>query len=321
MKTNHFYIVLALLFLGTPNESWAQDYHFSQYDALVPTYQPALTGIFNETHYRGATQYRNQWRPLATKPFSTFALAYDMPVAERWGVGGYIVNYDGAKVFNAFNFVVSGAYRITEPTQEKQLLTVGLQMGMIYKNTNNSDLLFESQYADGQFNNQLPSNESFQRLSKLMPEFNVGAYYEWTDPAKEYHPYFGATVFHASSPKESILMEGEGSTLPRRYLFHTGCKLDLSDEFRMNVKGMYQYQGKASDIVAGLSGSYLLTDKQTALQLGCYYRVQDAVVILTGVTYEDLTFTFSYDMTTSGLKEFNGGRGAVEFTLVYAPGR
>lgn len=163
--------VISILILAFVVKTNAQDYHFSQFDALVPTYQPALTGMFKEYNYRAATQYRNQWRPLATKPFSTFAIAYDMPIDQRWGVGAYIINYDGARVFNSFNLVASGAYRITDPGQKDHLLTTGLQMGMIYKNTNNRDLLFDSQYSNGTFNPELEDNEDFQRFSKLMPEF------------------------------------------------------------------------------------------------------------------------------------------------------
>ncbi len=321
MRKNSILKFLAISGVLFSTSMVAQDYHFSQYDALVPTYQPAKTGMTDAYKYRAATQYRNQWRPLATKPFSTFALSYDMPINARWGAGGYIVNYDGAKVFNAFNVVLSGAYKITDPAQQEHLLTAGLQMGMIYKNTNNSDLLFESQYSDGQFNGQLPSNETFTRLSKLMPEFNMGFYYEWTDEKNDYHPYAGMTVFHMSSPQESTLMNSVDSKLPRRFLFHTGCKYQINDEFKVDGKVMYQYQGKATELVLGATGSYLLEEQKTDLMLGCYYRNKDAVVLLTGVEYEELTFTLSYDITTSTLKEFNGGKGALEFTLSYRPAR
>jgi len=315
----YIYTFFASLILCFPLASKAQDYHFSQFDALVPSYQPALTGMFRGYKYRAATQYRNQWRPLATKPFSTFALSYDMPFQKRWGLGGYIVNYDGAKVFNAFNLVVSGAYKIMDPDQDVHLLTTGLQMGLIYKNINNSDLLFESQYSDGQFNSSLPSNENFNKLSKLMPEFNVGFYYEWTDKENMYHPYAGLSLFHVSSPKESLLANSESSRLPRRFMLNTGCKFDINEEIKADFKILHQSQGKARDWLIGASGSYFLEGQDLDLKLGCFYRVKDAFVIMTGLTYDDLTFGLSYDVTTSGLNEFNGGKGALEFTLTYKP--
>ncbi len=311
------YAVSIFGFLASNSVS-AQDYHFTQFDALTPTYQPALTGMYTDAYYRGATQYRNQWRPLATKPFSTFALSYDMPINDKWGVGGYLVNYDGAKVFNAFNFVVSGSYRITDVSDKNHFLTTGLQMGLIYKNTNSLDLLFDSQYNSGTFNPELPSNEEFQRNSKLMPEFNIGSYYEWTDPRNFYHPYAGFTIFHITSPKEALL-SNSSSRLPRRFLFNMGSKFDVNEEFKLDLKSIYMRQGQARELLIGLLGGYTLKDQNTTLKLGTYYRHKDAISILTGVEYRDLTFILSYDITTSGLKEFNGSRGGVEFTLAYSP--
>jgi len=300
-------------------KSNAQDYHFSQFDALVPTYQPALTGMFKDYNYRSATQYRNQWRPLATKPFSTFAIAYDMPIDQRWGVGGYIINYDGARVFNSFNLVASGAYRITDPGQKDHLLTTGLQMGIIYKNTNNRDLLFDSQYSNGTFNPELEDNEDFQRFSKLMPEFNLGFYYEWIDPRNKYHPYAGASIFHVSSPKENLQNTDEATRLPRRYLFNTGSKFDISKEFKADLKFMYQMQGKAREFVLGAMGSYYMMENDLDLNLGVYYRWDDAIIISCGMDYKELLFMLSYDITTSGLKDFNNGFGALEFMMAFRP--
>ncbi|MFT5600687.1 MAG: type IX secretion system PorP/SprF family membrane protein [Flavobacteriales bacterium] len=321
MKARILNTIKAALVITLPMAAFGQDYHFSQFDAMVPAYQPAKTGMFNDSKYRATTQYRNQWRPIATKPFTTFGMSYDMPINERWGVGGYIQNFDGARVFNAFNVVASGAYKITDPTQNKHLLTTGLQLGGVYKNINNLDLLFENQYDDGKLNPVIASNESFRRMSKLSPEVNLGVYYEWTDEVNDYHPYIGFTAFHLTSPKESILETGTSDArLPRRWLFHSGCKLDLTEEIDMDFKAMYQYQGKATELMLGFSGIYKLHEAKTDIHLGCYYRNRDAVIINTGLTYEELTFTIGYDITVSGLKEYNGGYGALEFGLTYRPG-
>lgn len=319
MKNRKINSTLAIVFTILSINISAQDYHFSQFDALVPSYQPALTGMFDDYKYRAASQYRNQWRPLATKPFSTFGMSFDMPVNNRWGLGGYLVNYDGARVFNAFSFIVSGAYKVTDPNQKKHLLTTGLQAGIVYKNINNSDLLFENQYSNGEFNPSLPSNENFQRLSKLVPEFNFGVYYEWIDELNDYHPYVGVSVFHITSPKESLLSTEADSRLPRRFMFNGGCKLDITKELEIDIKGMYQYQGKAREILFGSSGAYLIGESKTKVNLGLFYRVQDAAFIMTGISYEELTFNLSYDITTSGLSSYNNNQGALEFTLIYQP--
>jgi len=330
MKTLLKYISLAsTLLLITKSEALAQDYHYTQFDEIEPMFNPARTGMFKEYKYRAATQFRNQWRSVATKPFTTFSLAYDMPINERWGGGAYLTNYDGAKIYNAFNFVVSGAYRITNPKDDKHLLTTGLQAGVIYKNTNNLDLVFDNQYSKGTFNNQLPSEETFIRFNKTMPEFNYGIYYEFIDGSKRFHPYAGISVFHITSPKESILTESVDSKLPRRFSFNGGSKFNITKEFDVNVQALYMMQGTARELAFGLLGSYRLKgqsvgsysikDQNLEFFFGSNYRHKDAIGIILGLQYDYLRYKISYDITTSTLNSVNDGRGAIEFSMVFQP--
>jgi len=329
MKKSILYTAILSALLIVKQEVVSQDYHYSQFDEIAPMLNPAQTGTFKEYKYRAATQFRNQWRSVASKPFTTFSLAYDMPVNDRFGAGAYMVNYDGAKIFNAFNFVLSGAYKITDPNQDKHLLTTGLQAGVIYKNTNNLDLLFDNQYSQGAFHSELPSEESFVKYNKTMPEFNFGVYYEYIDNTKRYHPYVGATVFHISSPKESILIESTDSKLPRRFAFNGGSKFNVTRELDLNLKSLYMMQGTAREFVIGLLGSYKLAgqsvgsysmkEKDSELFLGANYRHKDAIAIILGVRYDELKYSISYDITTSTLKSVNGGKGAIEFSMIFQP--
>ena len=312
-------IILLSVLLIFVSKSYGQDYHFTQFDVAEQALNPAKTGVGTNSAFRGVTQYRNQWRPLATKPFSTFLLSYDMPISDRFGVGAYMVNNDGAKAFNAFNFVLSGSYKIMDPKQKKHLLTTGLQIGVLYKKTSDFDLLFDNQYNSGKFSAELESNENLTKFSKTMPEFNFGAYYEWTDKANIYHPYAGISIFHLSSPKESLIESADNSQLPRRFVFNGGSKFNITDEIDVNLKSLYMYQGNAKELVIGLSGKYKFTENNMEAILGSNWRKDDAVSILVGVKYQDLTFLISYDITTSQLNEFNNSNGGIEFTLVYSP--
>ena len=328
MKKVIKYIAAASIFLIASGIN-AQDYHYTQFDVIEPMLNPARTGMFDQYKYRAATQFRNQWRSVASKPFTTFALSYDMPINDRWGIGAYLINYDGAKIYNAFSFVASGAYKITSPNQNKHLLTTGVQAGVIYKNTNNLDLLFDNQYSQGTFNSEIPSAETFLKFSKTMPEFNFGIYYELTDDTKRFHPYAGVSVFHISSPKESVLIESVDSKLPRRFSFNGGSKFNISKEFDLNVQGLYMMQGTARELSLGLLGSYRLNGqsigsysiKEQSLEMffGANYRHKDAVGIILGLQYDVLRYKISYDITTSTLNTVNNGRGAIEFSMVFQP--
>ena len=97
--------------------------------------------------------------------------------------------------------------------------------------------------------------------------------------------------------------------------------MDINDEIKLDIKILNQNQGKANGFTLGTGGSYYLAEQDIDLKLGLYLRAKDAFIIATGLSYDDLTFMLSYDITTSGLKEFNGGQGALEFTLVYRPSK
>jgi hypothetical protein len=49
---------------------------------------------------------------------------------------------------------------------------------------------------------------------------------------------------------------------------------------------------------------------------GAYYRGKDAIIPMLGFELSNYRFTFSYDATISTLKDFNGSRGALEFSLI-----
>jgi hypothetical protein len=69
--------------------------------------------------------------------------------------------------------------------------------------------------------------------------------------------------------------------------------------------------------VLGINGAYNLSEHgEKQLIAGLYYRYQDAVIPMIGLEVNHLRFTFSYDVTTSSLKNFNHSFGASEFNLL-----
>ena len=298
----------------------AQDYHFSQYDVLPVRLNAAMTGMFNDHAYKSGIIYRNQWRSLSVKPFSTFNLSYEMPINARWGVGGYITNFDGAKIYNEFNFVASGAYRITKPNQDLHVLNTGLQLGFINKNINDKELTFNNQYQAGGFNPDLTSKETFERFSKFMPEINLGLFYQYGGFDK-IKPYLGFSLYHISSPKNQFVESTSNpSRLPRRYLLHGGFTYQFDPDYVLEVKTREMWQGKASEYYMGFDLEYLIDRPTNTRVTGAfYYRVKDAIVLGVGLEYKNLEFTTSYDITISDLKNYNSSFGGLEFSLKFAP--
>jgi len=75
----------------------------------------------------------------------------------------------------------------------------------------------------------------------------------------------------------------------------------------------YSNQARASELVAGATANYNLSgDGQTQLIGGVYYRTGDSFIPLVGFQWNNFRMTFTYDVTTSLLRNYNQSRGAIE---------
>ncbi len=77
-----------------------------------------------------------------------------------------------------------------------------------------------------------------------------------------------------------------------------------SQQFQPNVMAYYTVSGTAYQAIGGFS-----------------YRTEDAVIIHAGIRHNSNIFRISYDVNTSGLSTYSKNRGALEFTVIYRPGR
>ena len=91
----------------------------------------------------------------------------------------------------------------------------------------------------------------------------------------------------------------------------------MNDNVILNPNVYYTTQAKSSELVMGMNGAYNLSgDGETQLIGGVYYRSGDALIPMLGFEIKKLRFTFSYDATTSSLRNFNNSQGAQEFNLI-----
>ena len=301
----------------------AQDFHLTQYDAFSLYLNPALTGNYLNEHdadYKVSTVYRTQWRPLATKPYATYGVSYDMPY-KRFGLGGYLLdNKSGGPNFNTLNFQLSGSYFITDPKVSPHLLNVGLQTGLFYKTFNMNSILFESQYdySTGQLNSGIPSGEAFPRYSRTNFDANTGVFYKYKKADIKYSPFLGFSIFHANMPVETF--SSYKSRLPMRFNLQGGCDIKISDELKITPMFLYMNQANAWELNVGGLGYYRISGKEAKevkydLIFGLNYRLKDAVMVQAGVQKDNFVLRMSYDFNTSYLNTYTNGKGGFEITL------
>ena len=307
--------LLTFLLLAQPLK--AQDPHFSQWEASPVLLNPALTGMANEADFRVNTQYRSQWGSLAPN-FSTVSLSADKMFGNKWGAGAVIINDDGAKAFNSFHFVFSGSYLITSPSQKQLKLSVGIQAGIIYKSIKEDHLVFDNQYDNGIFNTDLANGEPFEKYSRLMPEVNIGMYYQGSYLENKLKPYASFAIQHCTYPKESFLENGS-SRLPLHFILAIGSAYELNKKMAVDPKLLLMKQGTAMEAMLGSLFHYDYDD-EVRFSTGLGYRWQDAVIFYLGCRYKNVTYRMSYDLNISPLKTYTKGKGGLEFSVQFLIG-
>jgi type IX secretion system PorP/SprF family membrane protein len=312
--------VLILMIITVSKNARAQDPHFSQYDASPVVFNPGLTGMQETDGVNVYSQLRTQWGSMA-RGLTATVFSLDLPYDQQWGFGAYLLNDNEAELLNAFSMVFSGAYRITDPNQKKMRMSVGLQLGFIYKSIKKNELLFDQQYnsTSGTFDPDLPSGETFIRYHKMMPEVNFGYNYTSTDYSKTLNPYAGIAVFHVTNPKESFISSVYYSRLPFRFVLNGGTKIAINTEVFLDPNLLIMRQGKASEYNFGLRTNYFNTASEYAINGGINYRWKDAVIPFVGFLYKNVTYQISYDINTSTLKTYSRSRGGVEFFISFSP--
>lgn len=297
----------------------AQDAQISQYDASPVMFNPANTGMLKFTDLRIAALYRSQWSSIATS-FNTFAASFDMAANDRFGVGGVFVNTDEANVISTSNFLVSGAYQVSDPNQTKYILSAGVQVGFLYKRINPNGLIFDSQFDGYNFDGTLPSGEAFARTTRFMVDANIGISYKSTDRRKRINPNADLAVFHVTAPDESFIGE-EKSKLPLRWMGSVGARIEINRQLMLDPAVIYQRQREAQQFLINAIANYSFQSTPYQVIGGLGYRTNDAVIIHAGIRHNSNIFRISYDINTSELSDYSKNRGALEFTVIYRPGR
>jgi len=318
MKKKVFTILVCIGVLFA-QKSKGQDAQLSQYDGAPILFNPANTGMLKFTDMRVAAVYRSQWSALSTG-INTFGVSFDMGTKKRFGLGGYFLNTDAANVINTSNFMVSGAYQITDPYQTKYMLSAGVQLGVLYKRVNTNDLIFDSQYNGFIFDREIPSFENFDRTSRLMLDANIGFSYKSTDRTKRVNMFADAAVFHITMPNEAFIGEAE-SRLPIRWMGNFGARVEVNREFILTPQVIYMMQRESNQILANVMGQYEIKGTPYQALGGLGYRTSDAVIVHAGVRHNSNIFRLSYDINISSLSSYTQNRGALEFTVIYRPGR
>ena len=307
---------------------FAQTAHFSQFYAAPLALNPALTGAIPED-VRISTIYRNQWTGVGA-PFETFALGVDASLRPKFlknnalGVGIMVLNDELVENIIHEQWVgLSLAWHHALDVHRRHMIAVGVQAAMRRTTINEQNLIFASQYENFVYNPNLPSGETLQHTNLSNHLFNTGIAWDFR-VNDQVRLRSGFSVYDVLKNKESIF-ENAASAVHRRFGWHGGAVVKINDRFSVHPEVLYLNQSRAQDINAGGYVGYKVgTQRNVALYAGPWFRWKDAMIVMGGIGYKNITIRASYDMTVSHLNQIKEAGnvsgnmvGAYELSMVW----
>ena len=313
------FTICSLLFAVTMQ---AQDLHFSQFFNSPLTTNPANTGFLPDADYRLGANYRNQWSTVMTVPYKTMSIFGDAQVLRDklengWlGIGGVILS-DVAGSGSLKSTKVYGSLAYHQQLGSSSLVSAGFNIGWANKRIDQSKLKFPDQF-DGKFFDNPITAVSLVNTSVSYMDVQAGMNYAYF-PQENVYINVGYSIQHVNRPKETFFEDNTNQgRIPMRHIGFLNAILKVNDRVIINPNAYFTTQAKSSELVIGLNGNYNLSEYgEKQLVAGLYYRHGvDAIAPMVGFELNGIKFTFSYDVTISSLNQFNGYRGASEFSVV-----
>lgn len=325
MKLNIKLFLFSISFFLLLN-GFSQDYKFSQFYNSPLNLNPALTGKINSL-YRFVANYRLQYSPVQSpSPYNTLSASADFGIlrdklkGDIFGVGVLFTN-DRQTAIRSNTMMVSMAYNKSLGRNQNHFLGVGVQIGFLQRHLDFGNLAFASQFDSINFRFDLtrPNGETFASGKYIKPNLNLGLF--WTSNfTKSIGAYAGLSIFNIIKPKDSFFKEDNERAL--RYNVQAGMFFDIRSICLISPNGMYMYQAKAQQWIAGSSFAFNLSGNRepyrTAISAGLWYDGNGAVIASTGVSFSGIQIGLSYDATVrKDLNKAVKSFGAFEASIIY----
>ncbi len=327
------------LWLSGLTAAFAQDRPFSQFYSAPLVLNPALTGAF-EGKFRVSAIYRDQWRRVTERPFTTSASSLDLrwPVRfsgsrykDHGAIGVYFLNDRAGQLnFSTTQLTLSGAFHKALNLKGTQVLSLGFQAGVVQRNVNFGNITFEDQF-NGVNAYDSPTAERLPENNYAFGDYSVGLHYVFSPAGSRFRLFTGAALHHITRPGVSFYQNADADTaypdnrLDRRYTAHLGAQVPLSKGLTLLPRAVFDRQGAHMKLDAGTNVRISTSDyRSTALHIGGFarpvadasgdYRL-DALVALVGFEINNVLIGCSYDLFLGPTTNFN--RSSFELSVAY----
>ena len=320
--------ILALNLLAS-NQIFAQDPVFSQFYTSSLYLNPALAGLEKDVVL--GMNYRTQWAGV-NLPFRSFQFSAIHPILQQ-GVKSKHLGGFGATLFSdeagpnrevvSQGFSVASSYNFHLDRSGNHLIAMALQFGVLQRQINMDALQWSSQYSSVMgYDPSLPG-ESLISERVTSPVIHAGAMWRKVidnrfKPVRMF--YQGVAISNINKPKGFFLNEKDAPSA--LYKFHGGYLHHFTNGFEISPNYLIQYQ-KSVQFNIGAYAAYSLpavTSKSITdvkVSLGMWYRIDDSIIVTTGLSTSSWTAGFSYDANSSSLERNFQGANAFEVSFAY----
>lgn len=300
----------------------SQDIHFSLFYDSPLNLNPALTGDF-QGDWRFVGNIRNQWSSV-TVPYETYGISADVPkvlatLPISVGLSTYM-DRTGDSKFSTFQFNLAGAYQKQLNSDSTWFVRGGIQLGFTQRWIDYTDLVFDNQFNGYYVDKSLPNGESFNRNSRMYPNFNVGLSSSYKI-AKRKSLQGGISLYNLLGNRQTFYND-QTIRLDRR--FHGFAKADYTVHplFDVLPGASLMLQGTFRELLVGSDVRYRLDSNSYSpvnLYAGVWFRTRDAGYVTAGIDYKNWHVHLAYDINLSTLKVASQGRGGIEIAVIYIP--
>lgn len=327
-------IIGCVLFVAAMSAADAQNPVFSQYYSSGLYLNPALAGLEKDTYF--GMNYRTQWSNLSL-PFSTFQFSYIQPITKpgtrkkHWGGLGLSFLNDVAgtnKEFTTNGLAISFAYDLHLNRFGNNVISLALQGGASQQRINYNSMRWSSQYSSFTgYDESLPGETGLVSDNMFHPVFNAGMMWYYTNKQRNLSHYStaiynGVAVYNLVRSNGFYLNKKADASL--LYKVHGGFISTWSRKVDISPNYLIQYQEKSLQVNVGMYAGYTVTNNgpssrsgNVKVNLGAWYRLQDAIILSGGLSNAIWNVAFSYDSNVFSLSKTFGYGSSFEVSLSY----
>lgn len=291
------YYILILLVFSLLNSVAQQLPQYTQYMLNEMAINPAVAGREEFTDIRSNNRY--QWVGITDAP-RTYMLTCHGPLkAKNMGLGMHLyTDIVGPTRRTGLNF----AYAYHLKFKNDMHLSLGLSAGILQWGIDGSKLILHD---DGD------ANLLTSYKTTMVPDFGTGLYFY-----KSKRFYFGVALPQIyQAPIKIYEKSPNGSKIVTHLNVNGAYTFDLGEDFKLEPSFLLKY-AKPAPIKLDVGARVIYKDQ---VWLGGAYRHHDAFTALVGYMYKDyLMFGYSYDFTTTNIKNYSSGTHEVMLGLRFS---